>query len=114
MRFCIASRVFGPWLQLALIPAICFATACVFGAEPFSGAMKAGEERAYGALKMKFCWCPRQVKFTMGSPVDEAWRRENEGQVDVTLTQSFWLGKTEVTQAQWKAVMSTTPWKGER
>ena len=31
----------------------------------------------------------------------------------VTLTKSFHLGRTEVTQGQWKAVMGTTPWKGE-
>jgi sulfatase modifying factor 1 len=73
---------------------------------------KAGEERSFGELQMKFCWCPAG-KFTMGSPADEAGRFGHEDQVDVTLTQGFWLGKTEVTQGQWKAVMSTTPWKGE-
>jgi len=31
----------------------------------------------------------------------------------VTLTRSFHLGRTEVTQGQWKAVMGTTPWKGK-
>jgi formylglycine-generating enzyme required for sulfatase activity len=31
----------------------------------------------------------------------------------VTLTKSFHLGRTEVTQGQWKAVMGTTPWKGK-
>jgi sulfatase modifying factor 1 len=30
------------------------------------------------------------------------------------LTKGFWLGKYEVTQGQWHAVMSTTPWKGKR
>ena len=29
----------------------------------------------------------------------------------VTLTKSFHLGRIEVTQEQWKAVMGTTPWK---
>jgi formylglycine-generating enzyme required for sulfatase activity len=61
---------------------------------------------------MKFCYCPAS-KFKMGSSADEAGHREAEDQVDVTLTQGFWLGKTEVTQGQWKAVMGTTPWKGE-
>ena len=32
--------------------------------------------------------------------------------VTVTLTQSFELGKYEVTQGEWKKVMGTEPWKG--
>jgi len=32
----------------------------------------------------------------------------------VKLTKSFHLGRTEVTQVQWKAVMGTTPWKGKQ
>src|SRR5262245_50710425 len=48
--------------------------------------------------------------FRMGSPPDEKDRGRFEGQVDVTLTRAFFLGKTEVTQAQWMAVMGTTPW----
>ena len=28
----------------------------------------------------------------------------------VTLTKPFWLGKTELTQSQWKKVMGTEPW----
>jgi predicted Zn finger-like uncharacterized protein len=51
-------------------------------------------------------------EFEMGSPYEEKDRRDNEGQVDVTLTTPFYLGKTEVTQAQWHAVMGTAPWKG--
>ena len=105
MNFCIGSRVSGRCLLVTSIAAICFATASASAAEPFSGAMRAGEERAYSALKMKFCHCPAG-KFTMGSPADEAGPRENEDQVDVTLTQRYWLGKYEVTQGQWKAVMS--------
>ena len=51
--------------------------------------------------------------FTMGSPVDEEDRADNEEQVDVTLTKPFSLGKTEVTQGQWKSVMDTEPWDGQ-
>ena len=47
-------------------------------------------------------------KFTMGSPAGETDRvEEREAQVSVTLTQSFGLGKYEVTQGQWKEVMGT-------
>ena len=51
-------------------------------------------------------------KFTMGSPATEQDRGGDEDQADVTLTEAFWLGKTEVTQGQWQQVMGTTPWKG--
>ncbi|MCE1197528.1 MAG: SUMF1/EgtB/PvdO family nonheme iron enzyme [Marinilabiliales bacterium] len=32
----------------------------------------------------------------------------------VSLTKSFWMGKFEVTQAQWLAVMGTSPWSGKQ
>jgi formylglycine-generating enzyme required for sulfatase activity len=46
--------------------------------------------------------------FTMGSPDGEQGRSVVEGpQVRVTLSKSFWMGRTEVTQAQWEAIMGT-------
>ncbi len=48
----------------------------------------------------------------IGSPSTEAGRGEYEAQTQVTLTRGFWLGQTEVTQAQWKVLMNTEPWKG--
>jgi formylglycine-generating enzyme required for sulfatase activity len=47
--------------------------------------------------------------FTMGSPSSEADRYDNEVQHQVTLTKGFWLGKHEVTQAQWQRVMGSNP-----
>ncbi len=47
--------------------------------------------------------------FMMGSPKNELGRSDNEAQHQVTLTKGFWLGKYEVTQAQWYAVMETDP-----
>jgi formylglycine-generating enzyme required for sulfatase activity len=48
-------------------------------------------------------------KFTMGSPDSEAGRKFDEGpQTVVTLSKGFWLGKTEVTQGQWLAVMGSS------
>ena len=50
-------------------------------------------------VPMQFCSIPTG-SFTMGIPDDE---------VEVTLSMSFWLAKTEVTQAQWEAVMGSNP-----
>ena len=53
-------------------------------------------------------------KFTMGSPEDEKGHEDDEAQVSVTLTKPFSIGKTEVTQGQWKEVMGTEPWDGQK
>ena len=47
--------------------------------------------------------------FTMGSPPQEAGRGETEQLHRVTLTRSFYLGTTEVTQGQWLQVMEENP-----
>jgi formylglycine-generating enzyme required for sulfatase activity len=44
--------------------------------------------------------------FTMGSPTTEAGRGTNETEHNVTLAKGFYLGKYEVTQAQYEAVMT--------
>ncbi|MDC3336189.1 SUMF1/EgtB/PvdO family nonheme iron enzyme, partial [Opitutales bacterium] len=44
--------------------------------------------------------------FTMGSPGTEEGRNNNETEHNVTLTEGFYLGKYEVTQAQYEAVMT--------
>ena len=55
------------------------------------------------------CWIP-EGSFEMGSPDDEDGRDSDEGPVHrVTFTEGFWLGKYEVTQAQWEAVMGSNP-----
>ena len=52
--------------------------------------------------------------FTMGSPVDEADRNDDENQVKVRVTRPFQIGRTVVTQSQWRAVMGTEPWLADR
>ena len=47
--------------------------------------------------------------FMMGSPADEAGRFDNEAQHRATLSQGFYMGKYEVTQAQWVRVMHSNP-----
>jgi formylglycine-generating enzyme required for sulfatase activity len=48
-------------------------------------------------------------KFMMGSPASEVGRKDNEAQHEVTLTKPFYMGKYEVTQEQWQAVMGNNP-----
>lgn len=48
--------------------------------------------------------------FQMGSPNTERGRESDEGPVHtVTITHDFYMGETEVTQAQWKALMGLNP-----
>jgi formylglycine-generating enzyme required for sulfatase activity len=49
--------------------------------------------------------------FMMGSPPSEPERDDHELQHQVTLSRGFWLGKNEVTQRQWQAVMGNNPSK---
>ena len=71
----------------------------------FSGS-KAGEERQVAGIKL--CWCPAG-KFMMGSPPTELERRASEDQVEVTLSEGFWIGKFESTQGNWKRVVGKLP-----
>jgi sulfatase modifying factor 1 len=64
------------------------------------------------AIGMKFNKIPAG-SFLMGSPADEIGRTKDEYQHKVTISKSFYMQTTEVTQGQWKAVMGTEPWKGK-
>jgi len=44
-------------------------------------------------------------RFVMGSPPDEAQRRDNERQHEVIISRAFYMGQTCVTQEQYEAVM---------
>ena len=52
--------------------------------------------------------------FWMGSPKNESGRDSGEILHKVKLTKDYWLGKYEVTQAQWKAVMGNNPSRSKR
>lgn len=62
------------------------------------------------SLGMKMLWCP-PGEFLMGSPEDEKGRRDGENQVQVRISQGFWLARTPVTQGQWQALMGNNPSK---
>jgi formylglycine-generating enzyme required for sulfatase activity len=63
-------------------------------------------------IRMKLKLIP-SGNFIMGSPETEMERQPSETQHKVTISKAFYMQTTEVTQAQWKAVMGTEPWKGE-
>ncbi|MHC4119419.1 MAG: formylglycine-generating enzyme family protein, partial [Planctomycetota bacterium] len=83
--------------------AIIVATAAILAI----GCERAPEAEGDGP-KMEFVRIPAG-SFHMGSPASEEGRDDNEGPVhEVRITKSFYLGKYEVTQAQWEAIMGTT------
>jgi len=47
--------------------------------------------------------------FMMGSPVSEERRNSDEIHHEVTISKAFYMGATEVTQAQWEAVVGNNP-----
>jgi formylglycine-generating enzyme required for sulfatase activity len=57
------------------------------------------------SISMEMIFCPPGT-FTMGSPTSETGRGTDETQHQVTLTNGFYLGKYEVTQAQYQTVMN--------
>ena len=59
-------------------------------------------------LGAEFVWIPAG-KFIMGSPADEALRQPDEVQHSVTISTGYWMGKHEVTQREWVAVMGSNP-----
>ncbi len=97
-------------LGWALVAVAMLAHARTNGPENASKAIrKAGSVRTIalpGGATMEMIWCP-PGKFTMGSPVDEPGRFEDEKLHSVEISHGFWLGKYEVTQRQWESVMRT-------
>ncbi len=51
----------------------------------------------------------RGGSFQMGSPSGEQYRESDEGPVHTVKLSDFWIGKYEVTQAQWRAIMGSNP-----
>jgi formylglycine-generating enzyme required for sulfatase activity len=61
------------------------------------------------AQPLEFVWI-QPGTFDMGSPATEKDRVSDEGpQHTVTITDGFYLGRFEVTQAQWQTVMGSNP-----
>jgi formylglycine-generating enzyme required for sulfatase activity len=75
------------------------------------GKEAAGKQPITNSLGMTFIYCP-SGSFTMGNPAEKD-RFDNEVQVSVTISKGFYLGKTSVTQSQFKAVMGAASWAGK-
>ncbi len=73
---------------------------------------QAGDERDFQLTEdvtITMIWIPAG-EFEMGSPDEEDDRDDYEGPVHVvTFAEGFWLGKYELTQGQWEAVMNDNP-----
>jgi formylglycine-generating enzyme required for sulfatase activity len=79
--------------------------------ERLESELKVGDQTSItlgNGVKLDLVWCPA-ASFMMGSPEGEEGRMKDETQHHVTLTKGFWMGRTEVTQAQWKEVMGDNP-----
>ena len=61
-----------------------------------------------GAKHLDMAYLPAIGRFTMGSPDTEQDRSADEGpQHSVTISRPFYMGKYEITQAQWIALLGT-------
>ena len=69
---------------------------------------KQEKEAMFAAIEKEMILIPAG-KFMMGSPASEKGRSADETQHEVTLTKPFYMGKYEVTQDQWEAVMGNNP-----
>ena len=91
----------------------------VFAAQPEDRTVEAGESVTFSVearnylgftaslpsgVGLEMVWCPPGT-FEMGSPDGELGRDAKETRHTVVLTQGFWIGRYEVTQPQYQAVM---------
>ena len=60
------------------------------------------------SLGMEFVWIPAG-QFLMGTPRHAEGTYGDETRHEVRISRGFWLGKYEVTQREWEAVMGTNP-----
>ena len=106
MRFSLNFLVcFAP--TVLLVAAIGSMSASVRAAPPVSLAVP--KNHTIPNLALDLIWV-EAGSFLMGSPADETSRNKAEGpQRRVSFSNGFWLGKTEVTQAQYETVMSVNP-----
>src|SRR5580765_8944340 len=89
-------------MKLALTGAFAILVTC-FLAQMISGTQTAAQKNAIGMEFMKIS----SGEFMMGCSMgDTSCKEDEKPQHRVRITKAFEMGRTEVTQAQWKAVMN--------
>ncbi len=84
---------------------------CLFLLAPAAGAAPASEQGYVNSMGMEFVLIPAG-EFTMGTePKKEGGTPDEAPMHKVSIDKPFFLGKYEVTQAQWEAVMGKNPSK---
>lgn len=68
----------------------------------------AAEKEFTNSIGMNFVLIPAGT-FMMGSPASEPGRRDEEERHEVTISKSFYMQTTAVTQGQWQKVMGSNP-----
>jgi formylglycine-generating enzyme required for sulfatase activity len=99
------------WFRSALaraLPALALLAAPGAWAQPDDGPPALGERVCVGAQCLELVAVPGG-SFLMGSAAGEAERATDEGPQHPVSVRPFLLGRYEVTQAQWKAVMGRNP-----
>ncbi len=89
--------------RMILIPVTVVLAICL---SSIGTAMAQADKEITNSIGMKLVLIPKGT-FTMGSPPSEEGSRDDERQYEVTLTQDYYLGAFQVTQAQYEKVMGT-------
>lgn len=107
-------------MVLWLTAGFCLFNSYAFGDVSVSGKPSSAEEQNEArpgepfllhlgdGVTLELLWVEPGV-FHMSSPANEAGRDDDEPAFQATLCHGYWLGRFEVTQAQWSVVMGTNP-----
>ncbi len=99
----------GGGLRAGMIAGFAVLVGTMYAALPPAEMPAAGKSYTIADLKLDLRWVEAGT-FLMGSPADEEGRDRAEGpQTRVTLSRGFWLGRTELTQAQYLALTGANP-----
>lgn len=108
MVLCMFEKINKRVLKKVLITVIVMLLFC--GVQGCTELEKSANESNYtNSIGIEFVKIP-EGNFMMGSPSDEVSMLSNENPVHkVTIENSYYLSKYEVTQEQWKSVMGNNP-----